>query len=1564
MRTAVSGDSSWYTVLEQNVDAAVVTNTTMRDAIISSGLPWRVRDNGTGIEMLLAPAGTFFMGCIASTPSCSSDESPTHEVTLTQPFYMGRYEVTQAQWLAKMGSNPSYCSTLFAYTLRFATILKTYIKNDQEVLFPEWYVFNQIKDLSSLNHLQVLNGKSHLIKSKGLLGIRKDVSNNKLSDVFNSSSYIYSPYYDSTSATVQDAIIDKSYLFGKDVVSSHSYNYSVTTYAQGKYVAVSAPAEGGLLATELGGNGSGAVYLYVRKNHELEFLQKLTYDGASLGVLNFGKKISFCDITVDTAAGEVSYLALCCAYLDYQSGTDKVVIYKFNGSIFLQDLDLFPQTESESTHAAFDQTQGVKSEIIGMYFKYGVLIITKNYQSSNLQFISIISKIKETGTTLIYGSFIKSVLTTPNVHLENNGICLLQESSGYSLAVGCPSHGTADVSIVDLTNILINSTSSASDIRHGAVFVFTISISGSREAVFFTVDSSSSVVVGKISEDFSGSGSNPSAYGYSIACNDKNIFISSPYDSSYSVNINTLKILKAGSVFCYGWKLEGSKRVIDVAKKQKITMIDINKSFGGKLTTHSVISEAFQYRQFGKALLLKGDKLISSACHDDTITGASDKISYTLDSKDVILPGQLYVISKDHLGSFSALGSLFNSCNNTISESSITNFNAGDRNGCSLSSIDLPGGGFILLSGASGFCPNTSVSGRVCVFVIPGDSAMGVSPSNKPSLLKEKYTTNLQPTEYTISSQCLGRRHVAVLLKEDCRYTWSYSPARLLEKSIIKSEVAEASIPKFKLAKFLKDPVTGLSATNTYSDIGAFSMNQDKLNTSGQTAGDISVSNLPIYDSVNYNLRVIEMHAKPYRILDASSGTNSASSISSASSDYPKQITNDDWKTNLDSNGSIVAYSPVMTPIPASGYWTGELNQSNTFAFVPLRADRWIVPMSEMTAGLINLYADKLSIKRISAQSFTYKYSNGYSVISMANMKNLDSTDTIYIGNPTINPKKQNTGEVALSWWKSGNLFSPGCIQIADSGSEGVCAIGNLLPFGGDFVAYPTYELQPFTNNSDSYLVYSTSTPVPTSSYQARGVSQLPRTDISSKADEGACIKQNDIWSYKIAEGSYICQLNDTDYLSATRKFLSWSSCCLDTLSAFNDSETPLATYDRSSASFDSIDFKFGHLMSLPPVYISLLDPSNQDKTEQVMVSRWGKNIATQGVKDPVIHGVSNYNKFLTTSGSSISHEYAGSSRSVMISFITGYGARTSFLENNNENISYFTPQIKFTCILDKYISRWDNWKRGFCHLSSSSSSAAGSNTGYNYSYSVPGVPDKIFANNEKPAYLSRIDSFGDALSRNDDMFRSCVAPTDTIYLIDLFYEQSDSLPNSDPIVLQKLIYKSCFTVNPSPYSVSGLEKTDFGGFETIIHGRNEGQASMFNDGYYVSNNTLGSYINQNHLSASGNALWNRYNYFGSTESPTDPWYSRFLPHVRTLSGGVYSLSTISNPGIFHISPWSKIDLDTSWRLGTDKVVSYVKSYTSGSIYSSTMNYVAQNSGGTSYWSSTISSANPTHTKK
>ena len=68
-----------------------------------SGLP----SDAKPLEMVLIPAGTFTMGSPDDERGRYSREGPQHEVTITQAFYLGKYEVTQAQWELVMGSNPS-----------------------------------------------------------------------------------------------------------------------------------------------------------------------------------------------------------------------------------------------------------------------------------------------------------------------------------------------------------------------------------------------------------------------------------------------------------------------------------------------------------------------------------------------------------------------------------------------------------------------------------------------------------------------------------------------------------------------------------------------------------------------------------------------------------------------------------------------------------------------------------------------------------------------------------------------------------------------------------------------------------------------------------------------------------------------------------------------------------------------------------------------------------------------------------------------------------------------------------------------------------------------------------------------------------------------------------------------------------------------------------------------------------------------------------------------------------------------------------------------------------------
>ena len=62
---------------------------------------------GISIEMVKVEAGTFMMGATSEMQNPYDDEKPVHQVTLTNDYYMGKYEVTQNLWKAVMGRNPS-----------------------------------------------------------------------------------------------------------------------------------------------------------------------------------------------------------------------------------------------------------------------------------------------------------------------------------------------------------------------------------------------------------------------------------------------------------------------------------------------------------------------------------------------------------------------------------------------------------------------------------------------------------------------------------------------------------------------------------------------------------------------------------------------------------------------------------------------------------------------------------------------------------------------------------------------------------------------------------------------------------------------------------------------------------------------------------------------------------------------------------------------------------------------------------------------------------------------------------------------------------------------------------------------------------------------------------------------------------------------------------------------------------------------------------------------------------------------------------------------------------------
>jgi formylglycine-generating enzyme required for sulfatase activity len=70
-------------------------------------LPAQQVVNSLGIKFKFIPAGDFLMGAPEAEAGHSPQERPQHPVTLTKPYYMSIYPVTQQQYVAVMGSNPA-----------------------------------------------------------------------------------------------------------------------------------------------------------------------------------------------------------------------------------------------------------------------------------------------------------------------------------------------------------------------------------------------------------------------------------------------------------------------------------------------------------------------------------------------------------------------------------------------------------------------------------------------------------------------------------------------------------------------------------------------------------------------------------------------------------------------------------------------------------------------------------------------------------------------------------------------------------------------------------------------------------------------------------------------------------------------------------------------------------------------------------------------------------------------------------------------------------------------------------------------------------------------------------------------------------------------------------------------------------------------------------------------------------------------------------------------------------------------------------------------------------------
>ena len=80
------------------------------------------------LDMLWCKPGTFMMGSPEDEKGRRDNETQ-HKVTLTKGFYLGKHEVTQAQWEKVMGSNPSH--------FKGATLLVEKVSWDEAIKFCE-----------------------------------------------------------------------------------------------------------------------------------------------------------------------------------------------------------------------------------------------------------------------------------------------------------------------------------------------------------------------------------------------------------------------------------------------------------------------------------------------------------------------------------------------------------------------------------------------------------------------------------------------------------------------------------------------------------------------------------------------------------------------------------------------------------------------------------------------------------------------------------------------------------------------------------------------------------------------------------------------------------------------------------------------------------------------------------------------------------------------------------------------------------------------------------------------------------------------------------------------------------------------------------------------------------------------------------------------------------------------------------------------------------------------------------------------------------------------------------
>ncbi|MBD3266197.1 SUMF1/EgtB/PvdO family nonheme iron enzyme [bacterium] len=136
---------SWHAKVPANVEPTPTpknkNQTGDTTTVLLPDLPPRAK----ALDMVYLEPGTFIMGSPYCERDREEDEGPIHPVTLTHAFYIGKYEVTQAQYHAVMGENPSF-----------------YRADDRPVEQVSWYdaarFCNRLNEMHGLQPIYAENG--------------------------------------------------------------------------------------------------------------------------------------------------------------------------------------------------------------------------------------------------------------------------------------------------------------------------------------------------------------------------------------------------------------------------------------------------------------------------------------------------------------------------------------------------------------------------------------------------------------------------------------------------------------------------------------------------------------------------------------------------------------------------------------------------------------------------------------------------------------------------------------------------------------------------------------------------------------------------------------------------------------------------------------------------------------------------------------------------------------------------------------------------------------------------------------------------------------------------------------------------------------------------------------------------------------------------------------------------------------------------------------------------------------------------------------------------------------